>query len=104
MKVTMELVGTIGGDGFLNEKWFYQCPECKMLEIYSHSTDIPDPNECERCKDEEKLINKIHKLKKDYIEEFESIKRRTDPSDNEKGQMSATRRFIKDLDKLLEGN
>lgn len=54
---TMELVGTIGGDGFLNKKYFYQCPECKMLEIYSSSHNIPNPNVCRRCK--EKTTKKI---------------------------------------------
>ena len=52
--VLMEEVGTIGGDGFLNKKWFFQCPKCKMLAINTSSYDIPEPNECKRCKKKKK--------------------------------------------------
>ena len=53
--VLMELVGTIGGDGFL--KYFYQCPECKTLRIYESCFEIPRPNECDKCK----LDNEVNK-------------------------------------------
>ncbi len=62
--VKMELVGTIEGDGFLNKKYFYQCPKCKMLEIYSSSYDIPDPNECKRCKKKVKTYKTIKRSKR----------------------------------------
>jgi uncharacterized protein (DUF427 family) len=53
MPIELELVGTIGGDGFLNMKWFYQCPYCKMMKIFEHAAMIPEPNVCKRdsCKD-----------------------------------------------------